>query len=236
MIHRIHYLAIVTLCFSFSPFNTVMINSAQAEEKAVTPSKIQGKVTDVIDVSAYTYVEVDTGTEKIWAATPKASIKKGDTVAFSTEMPMKNFFSDTIDRTFPLIYFINGFTANSNKDRPLPHADIKPIKQIIEGIEKVKGGKTIAEVHTEKDSLKGKTVKVRGKVTRFAAEVMGKNWLHIQDSSGSDDLTITTDKASIVAVGDVVVVEGKLALDKDFGYGYLYAVMLQDAKVIKESK
>ena len=235
MIHRISYLVILTLCFTFSPLNLGLISSAHAEEKAA-PSKIEGKVSEVIDVASYTYVEVDTGTEKVWAATPKASIKKGDTVAFSTEMPMQKFYSDTIDRTFPLIYFINGFLSNTNKARPVPHKDLKPIKQVVDGIDKVKDGKSIAEVHAEKDSLKGKTIKVRGKVTRFAAEVMGKNWLHIQDSSGSDDLTVTTDKANTVAVGDIVVVEGKLELDKDFGYGYVYAVMLEDAKVTKESK
>lgn len=69
-------------------------------------------------------------------------------------------------------------------------------------------------------------------VTRFAAQVMGKNWLHIQDSSGFEDITITTDKT--VAVGDIVIVEGKLELDKDFSYGYIYPVILQDANVTKE--
>jgi hypothetical protein len=214
-----------------------LISSVHAEEKASpSPSKIQGKVSDIIDVAAYTYVEVDTGTEKVWAATPKATVKKGDTVAFSTEMPMTEFYSDSIKRTFPLIYFINGFVANSNEEQPIPHKASKPIKKMVKGIDKVKGGQDIAELYAKKDDLKGKTVKIRGKVTRFAAEVMDKNWLHIQDSSGSDDLTITTDKATVVAIGDVVVVEGKLALDKDFGYGYLYAVMLEDAKVTKESQ
>ncbi len=61
---------------------------------------------------------------------------------------------------------------------------------------------------------------------------MGKNWLHIQDSSGFEDITITTDKT--VAVGDIVIVEGKLELDKDFSYGYIYPVILQDANVTKE--
>ena len=236
MTYRIRSLALFTFCLSFNPFNLSPINSVQAAEEKVVSSKIEGKVTEVIDVAAYTYIEVETGTEKVWAAAPKVAIKKGEKVTISTNMPMKNFFSDTIDRTFPLIYFVNGFSADANNNKTAHRANIKPIKQVIKGIEKVKGGNTIAEIHAKKASLKGKTVKVRGKVTRFASEVMDKNWLHIQDSSGSNDLTITTDKTNIVAVGDIVVVEGKLELDKDFGYGYLYPVMLQEGKVTKENK
>ena len=199
---------------------------------------MRGKVTDVIDVRSYTYVEVDTGSAKIWAAAPTTVVKLGETVTFSTVMPMKDFYSDSINRNFPLIYFVNrlgkgagaGSVAPSNI--PSPHSEIKPVRESMKGIEKVQGGKNIMEIHTEKDSLSGKRIRVRGKVTRFSAEVMGKNWLHIQDSSGLEDLTITT--GDTVDVGDIVIVEGILGLDKDFGYGYLYPVILEEAKVTKE--
>jgi len=73
---------------------------------------------------------------------------------------------------------------------------------------------------------------VRGQVTKFTAGVLGKNWVHIRDSSSENDLTVTTD--ATVAISDVVTVEGTLELDKDFGYGYFYSVILQDASVTKE--
>ncbi len=222
-------------CLSFGILDMGGINSAHATQ-IVGTKKIQGKVTDVIDVTSYTYVEVDTGSEKIWAAAPTTKVKTGDTVSFSTKMPMEDFYSDSINRNFPLIYFINGFITDTNKvpslNNPSPHAKINQVRQTLKGIERVNDGKTIAEVHAEKDSLNGKTIRIRGQVTRFAAQVMGKNWLHIQDSSGFEDITITTDKT--VAVGDIVIVEGKLELDKDFSYGYIYPVILQDANVTKE--
>jgi hypothetical protein len=62
---------------------------------------------------------------------------------------------------------------------------------------------------------------------------MNKNWIHIQDGSefqGGFDLTITTDKS--VSLGDTVTFEGKLALDKDFGYGYFYTVLIEDGKQV----
>ena len=73
---------------------------------------------------------------------------------------------------------------------------------------------------------------MRGQVTKFTANVMNMNWLHIRDSSTQDDLTITTDGTA--AIDAVVVVEGKLALDKDYGYGYVYPLIVEDASVTKE--
>lgn len=231
---RFGNLIILMACF-FIPLKLELINSAYATEQ-VNSNIIQGKVSNVIDVTSYTYVEVDTGSEKIWAAAPTIVVKIGDVVTFSTEMPMKDFYSDSIKRNFSLIYFVNRLTTDTDQAissrKLLPHANIKPVRQSLKGINRVKGGKNIAEIHAGKDNLRGKIIRVRGRVTRFAAQVMGKNWLHIQDSSGFDDLTVTTDK--VVSVGDVVIVEGKLELDKDYSYGYVYPVIVLDAKVTKE--
>ena len=73
-----------------------------------------------------------------------------------------------------------------------------------------------------------------GKVVKFSARIMGKNWLHIQDGSGdtvagTNDLTVTTNV--VAKAGDTVLVSGKLAINKDFGYGYKYDVIIEDAKV-----
>ena len=69
-------------------------------------------------------------------------------------------------------------------------------------------------------------------MTKFSAKIMGKNGLHIRDISTLDDLTITTNDT--VAIDDIVVIEGKLALDKDDKYGYVYPVILEEAQIIKQ--
>ncbi len=100
---------------------------------------------------------------------------------------------------------------------------------------KAAGGETVAECLRGRAPLKGKDVKVRGKVVKFTPNVMGKNWIHIQDGTGAEgmhDLTVTT--AATVKVGDTVVVEGPLSVDKDFGAGYRYPVIIEDAKVTVE--
>ena len=74
-------------------------------------------------------------------------------------------------------------------------------------------------------------MKIKGQVTKFSPNIMGKNWVHIQDGtndSGNYDLTVTTN--DVVKVGDVVTFEGTIVLKKDFGAGYFYEVIMEDAK------
>jgi hypothetical protein len=95
-----------------------------------------------------------------------------------------------------------------------------------------KEGRTVAEVFAQKDKLKDVQVSIRGKVVKYNQQILGKNWIHLKDgtgAAGSDDLTITTEAQ--VAVGDVVLVSGKVHLDKDFGAGYAYNVIVEDATV-----
>jgi len=96
--------------------------------------------------------------------------------------------------------------------------------------------KTIAEIYGQKAQLKEKQVTVRGKVVKANSGIMGKNWLHVRDGSGAqakgdNDITITTDGTA--AVGDVVVVTGVVRLDKDFGAGYAYPVIIEEATLSK---
>jgi hypothetical protein len=107
----------------------------------------------------------------------------------------------------------------------------------VEKIAKAGGadGRTVEEIWSQREKLKGKAVAVRGQVVKATA-VMGKNFLHLRDGSGSpdrktNDLTVTTSDA--VGVGDVVTAKGVITTDKDFGAGYAYPVIIEDAKVNK---
>jgi hypothetical protein len=93
--------------------------------------------------------------------------------------------------------------------------------------------RTIAELFAQRAALQDRTVKIRGKVVKFTPGVMGKNWMHLRDGTGSpgkdNDVTVTTQATA--ARGDVVVVEGKVALDQDIGMGAPYPIIIQDATV-----
>jgi hypothetical protein len=220
---------------------------AAAANAAPGNRSFAGKVLETMDAATYTYVQVAVGTEKLWAAAPKTAIKVGDSVTITDGMPMSNYHSQTLNRDFPMIYFAGsllapgaqaaGGTAHGKMPAghpPVGRGEAKP-KIDLTGITKAKGGQTVQEIFAGKQKLAGKEVIVRGKVVKYNAQIMGKNWLHIQDGTGtegSNDLTVTS--STPAKLGDVVLVTGKLSTDKDFGAGYKFAVILDEAKVVVE--
>lgn len=202
-----------------------------------------------MNAAGYTYVQVDDGQQKIWAAAPEFSVAVGDSVIVPDGMPMNNYHSKSLDRDFEVVYFVDSILnpnapGASATDAAMPDghpntqvAAAAPADVDLSGISKATAGKTVAEINTGKADLSGKDVALRGKVVKYNAQIMGKNWLHIQDGSGdaadgSNDILVTT--AAEAKVGDTVLLSGKVSLDKDFGYGYKYAVIIEDAKVTVE--
>lgn len=93
----------------------------------------------------------------------------------------------------------------------------------------------VEELYAKKEKLTGKKVTVKGKVVKFSSGIMGKNWIHLQDGSGKEgtnDITITTDQNT--AVGENIAVTGNLVTNKDFGSGYKYEVIIEEATVKAE--
>lgn len=208
-----------------------------------------GNVVETMNSGGYTYVQVDTGDERIWAAGPETSIAVGDRVAFGTGMRMDDFRSETLDRTFETILFVPELrTGDATARLPAGHPPVSPTSghppvsptgdmtiTDFSGIEVPSGGQSIEDLYASKTKLIGQKVIVCGKVVKFTPKVMGKNWIHLRDGTGNEgenDLAVTTD--AIVHPGDVVVVSGELGLDKDFGFGYVYDVIVENADVMVE--
>jgi len=196
-----------------------------------------GTVVETMNAGGYTYVFVDTGAEKIWAAGPETIVSVGDKVSFAPGMIMTDFRSESLDRTFESVQFVDAInTGESAVMMPSGHPPIASppgaADEDYSGIDVPSGGKSIADIYAQRDQLVGKTVVVRGKVVKFTGGVMGKNWIHLKDGTGGDgtnDLTVTSD--GIAKVGDVITVTGQVGTDKDFGFGYEYDVIIEDADV-----
>lgn len=112
-------------------------------------------------------------------------------------------------------------------------ADAKAAKADIK-IEPAEGVTSLFDLFANKKNYSGKTVKVKGKITKVNPSIMGKNWIHIQDGTSFEDqydLTVTSD--FIPVVGTIITVEGKIALDKDFGYGYAYPILMEEGKLVQ---
>nr|MBP8943114.1 hypothetical protein [Saprospiraceae bacterium] len=122
-------------------------------------------------------------------------------------------------------------TPAASTTAPIAGDGIK-IKEV--KIETAPGVTTLAELFKNPEKFEGKTIKVQGQCVKLNRMILNKNWLHIQDNTTNKDgqkydLTITT--LDEVQLGDIVIFEGKLALNKDFGAGYKYDVILEESKL-----
>ena len=201
---------------------------------------------EVIQVTGYTYIRVlEDGNEK-WLAGPTAAIETGKDYYYENSMEMANFESKELGRSFEKIYFVDRISDNPvalNQATQNPNGQTTPQisespKPVIEKnevtVEAVSDGITIAELMENKATYNGKVVKLKGKVTKYNPAIMNVNWFHIQDGTdfnGEFDLTVTT--SAEVKLDEVVTFQGKVTLDKDFGAGYFYAIIIENAELIK---
>jgi len=202
---------------------------------------LKGEVLEVKDVESYSYLRLKTADGETWAAVGKAPLKKGAKVTIENTMVMTNFESKALKKTFPKIVFGTLAGAGASAGGQMAAAHSGQPKAVFTGdvkVPKASGpdARTVAEVIGKSGELKDKTVLIRGKVVKFSGGIMSKNWIHLRDGSGSaadktDDLLVTTlDQAK---VGDVVVVKGLVRTDKDFGAGYAYKVLVEEATLQK---
>ena len=197
-------------------------------------------VKEVLQTTSYTYLYVEENDSLQWLAIPKMEANVGETYYFQGGMEMRDFKSKELERTFASILFLNGvrnpdiveggktsLTQSPQKSKPVNEKlaiDIKPAS----------GGITIEELFSNKEKYANKVVKIRGKVTKYNDGIMGKNWIHLQDgtsSSGEFDFTATSD--SEVELGQIITLEGKITLDKDFGAGYFYKIIMEESRIIQ---
>ncbi len=190
---------------------------------------VSGTVRETMDAGGYTYALLEHAGKKVWVAGPQTKLAVGTVIDPVQGSAMPGFHSDTLDRTFDQIYFISSFPIAGGAVATNPHPNPGAAPSI-EKVEPIAGSTTVVKIFEGKAALAGKAVVVRGKVTKVNNGILGRNWVHLQDGTGgagTNDLMVTT--SATTAVGDVVVVRGKVAVDKDFGGGYRYAVLVEDA-------
>ncbi len=225
--------------------------AAAAPDEAI----LKGTVAEAFDGGGYTYVRLKREADEVWVAARQFPATVGEELSVAVSMTMHDFKSPSLSRSFPLLYFASDVAHKgdtlappSRAPAPPPMAPLNshgsgeapaaaPAGPPIAKLAPPAGGLSIADVLTRRAELSGRSVVVRGTVVKFNAGILDRNWLHVQDGSGSadtqtHDLTITTSaSAPAVRVGDVVTVKGVLALKKDFGAGYAYDAILEDATV-----
>jgi hypothetical protein len=221
----------------------VLSVSCKQKNKAnenLAPNVHEVTTQEVIQSSNYTYLRVSEDNKETWLAISRREVEVGKTYYYEPNIEMNDFVSKELKRTFKSIFFVDKFS-----DQPILNVKANPsntskgnqpavAKQGIK-VDPIEGSITIAELYSKKDTYAGKTVKIRGEVVKYNAEIMGKNWVHLQDgtnSNGSFDITVTTN--DVTKIGDVVTFEGTVTLKKDFGAGYYYEILVENAKMLPQ--
>jgi hypothetical protein len=201
---------------------------------------LSGRVLESLDADGLTYLRLETPSGPSWAAVDKAAVRTGASVAILEPKPREAYESPELGRRLEPIVFGRLSVLQVGVQLPPDHPPVGATARVDSGpvrVAKAEGpeARTVAEVYAQRSGLAGRPVVVRGRVVKFLPGIMRRNWLHLRDGTGSasgadGDLTVTT--AASVAVGTEVTVRGRVGVDRDFGAGYRYAVIVEDARIV----
>lgn len=212
-----------------------------------------GKILEIKPAMGYKYLKIDENGTEIWVAIANAPVAIGDKVGYDKQTMMTNFKSKTLDQEFKEIFFASDVYLPQKVQRPKsmkemlglsavkkdPHAGMgrglspveengTPAKAFVK-----KDAYTIEEIHMWRKALKDQIISIKGSVFKVSRNIMKLDWVHLGDGTGNekkltDDLVFTATNTTLKQ-GDNVIAKGKVIVDKDFGYGYFYKVIIQDA-------
>ena len=197
------------------------------------------EVLQVQDAGNYTYLLAREGDKEYWMAIDQTEVIEGEVLYYRHFIEMKGFKSKELDREFESILFVDGASRDPNDTdaEPAPrtleiqgHENLPKVRMVDSiKIEAAPGGLSISEVYQKAKEFENKKVMVRGKVTKVNNDIMNRNWVHLMDGTRGDrdDLTFTTQ--AVIQLGDTVTLEGILAIDKEYGAGYTYPLIVEDA-------
>lgn len=237
---RIFLMLILVMIFSSCVRNKNGVTQQQTTTQSSSNHVFE--VTEVVQATSYTYMKVKENMLERWVAVTKTDANVGDVYYYDSALEMNNFNSKDLNRTFDKIYFINQISKTPLTQQPetvmggaMPvhsgKVDVEQNSAI--SLEKSSNELTIAKIYADKANYSGKEAEIRGVVVKVNNEIMGKNWVHIQDGTSDNnnfDLTITTQDK--VNKGDEVTFKGKINLNQDYGAGYSYDVIMTDAALV----
>ncbi|CAE10070.1 hypothetical protein [Wolinella succinogenes] len=196
---------------------------------AKEPILHQGIITQVLHGGGYAYLEIDKKGTKHWVAITDMPINPGLEVRFIEELVAENFTSQALQRKFDRLIF----TSSLEYRTPIPESDhLAFIKERVDRSPyQTKETLSVYEVVKNRQNYKDKSVQVRGKIVKISSNILGRDWVHIQDGTGEKEVAriVFTGEASGLKVGEIVTAKGKASLDKDFGSGYIYPIILEES-------
>ncbi|MCF8272395.1 MAG: GW dipeptide domain-containing protein [Flavobacteriaceae bacterium] len=226
------------------PYKTTPSVVVNADSKTVNTNSNQLHaviVKEILPTANYTYLQVLEGEKNFWIAVNNSDAKVGETYFYVGGLLKENFESKALNRIFDELYLVGNLVSsnhgnqlnsnnvnheNDSKSKSIVSNSIKP------NIVTQKGSIKISEIVSNSKKYEGKTIQIDGECTKINVGIMGKNWIHLKDGSKDDyDLVITSDE--LVSVGSVVTIKGDVVLNKDFGSGYKYDLIIENGVLVK---
>ena len=210
--------------------NPVINDDASALHKVVA--------NEILHTSRYTYLNVTEDGNAFWIAIPRKEVEKGKTYYYRGGLKKTNFKSVEYDRVFETLYLVSDVTEDPNGNpmagglNPHTHGD-SDVQLTNEKITPPPGGITINDLVQHKAQYEGKTVRVKGQVVKLNNMIMNRNWIHLRDGSTGEDIDLTVTTTDNVQLGSIVAFEGIVSLNKDFGAGYMYEIIMEEAKLLQ---
>lgn len=197
-----------------------------------------GTVAETMNVGAYVYVRLEEN--DTWVASTPVPVAVGDQVTYTGGAMMKDFYSPKLGRKFESILFVmklevtNQVNADTHASTAPddPHSVAKSTTAVVPGpgdISPLDGGKTIAEIYAEHEQMEGQLVTLRAKVMKFSPDILGKNWITLQDGTGTaPNNKLLATSTEEVDIDQIVMVRGVIRNNVDLGSGYKYTVVLEE--------
>lgn len=193
----------------------------------------QGIVTQALHGGGYVYLEVDKKGQKIWVAYTDTPVEVGAEVRFIEDLVAENFQSQALNRFFERLIFTSSLEYRTQIPDSKHLAFIREV--VAQSPYQVKGTISVLEAVKNRQKYANKSVKIRAKVVKISPNILGRDWVHLQDGTGEGEVAriVFVGKAEGIEVGEVVSASGKASLDKDFGSGYVYPIVIEEARFAK---
>lgn len=210
---------------------SLLLSVSNAKDIKKETKIITGKVLEIKKAGGYSYLQIKTSKETLWAAVPGMDIKVGEKVSINEQMRTEQYTSKSLNYTFKNVIFGEIKDSSSQYKRITKEQFIKAHKKKDVKYNKNGISTNIKDLITNSNKYKELLVEIQGKITKISSNIMNTNWVHLQDKEGND-LTIRTSEDRLY-VGQEVKTKGIILTDVDYGYNYKYKIILVDA-VFKE--
>jgi len=222
----------------------VKVNTGvQDDHKNIIMDVHQIKIEETYPTSKYLYLRVKEGDRSYWVATRNSEVKAGEVYYYNEALVKANFESKEMERVFDTLYLVTQLVSEAHGAAIKPTDKIAPPPKLADSDAKTEGHHTngmyreatevgISELLSDPAKLEGKMVEIKGICTKINTGILGRNWIHVQDKDDREKKIVVTSQWEATPGNDITV-RALVALNKDFGAGYTYDVLLEEGILMK---